>query len=207
MDEADPVRLGAAIAAIDAANAEDPNELVVAGERAPKELLHSRMMTAWVTTLDPGADELQLLAARAHHFRRWTSPRSAAPEGRAGYLRWRTAARRRHAEEVGELLADHGYTLDEVARVGVIIRKEAMATDPAVQTHEDALCLVFLETQLTLVAGQLGHDATVDVLARTIRKMSPAGRSAAAGLDLDPTASDLLGHALGRVGTDEALGS
>lgn len=197
-------RYGRAVAAIDAANAADPNELVVGDVRGPKELVHARMMTAWLDRLDPGADELRHLAARAHHLRRWTSPRSDYPEGRAGYLRWRTAARRRHAEEVGVLLAGEGYGPDEVERVRSIVRKEHLATDPAVQVHEDALCLVFLETQLAGVADQLGDDAAVDVLVKSIRKMGPAGRRAAGDLDLDPDAASLLDRAMGIVDADEA---
>jgi len=199
--------LASALAAIDAANALDPNVIDVGDGPEPKELVHARMMTRWVTTLDPGAGELALVAARAHHFRRWTSPRAEYPEGRAGYLRWRTAARRRHASEVGDLLAGHGYGPAEIDRIGAIIRKEGLATDPVVQTHEDALCLVFLQTQLTPVAGRLGHDPTVEVLAKSIRKMSPAGRAAAAGLELDPTAAAVLGEAAARVSADEAPGS
>lgn len=207
MGEGPTPRLDAAVAAIDRANAEDPHRITVHGGTGPKEVLHARMMTDWVTRLDPGADELQLLAARAHHFRRWTSPRSDYPEGRAGYLRWRTAARRRHAAEVGELLAAHGYTPDEVARVGAIIRKEGLGSDPVVQTHEDALCLVFVETQLSAVTGQLGADATVAVVARTLAKMSPRARAEAAGLTLDAPVAEVLDRAAAARGADEGPGT
>ena len=78
--------------------------LVVDGVERPKEQAHAEMMTAWVLRLDPDADEAQLLAARAHHLRRWTLPRTDYPDGRAGYLRWRTALKAQHAEEVGEIL-------------------------------------------------------------------------------------------------------
>ena len=77
-------RFAAAIAAIDQANADDPNRLVVDGVARPKEQAHAEMMTAWVRRLDPDADEAQLLAARAHHLRRWTLPRTDYPDGRAG---------------------------------------------------------------------------------------------------------------------------
>ena len=76
-------RFDEAIAAIDAANAADPATLA-----------HAALVTGWVRRLDPDAGELQLLAARACHLRRFEHPRSSYPEGRAGYLRWRTAARR-----------------------------------------------------------------------------------------------------------------
>ena len=40
------------------------------------------------------------------------------------------------------------------------------------QTHEDALCLVFLETQLAETADDLGDDKMVDVIRKTAAKMS-----------------------------------
>jgi hypothetical protein len=68
--------------------------------------------------------------------------------------------------------------------------------DAAVQTHEDALCLVFLQTQLLGVADQLGEAETVEVLVKTMRKMSPAGLGAAIRLDLDERATELLDEAV-----------
>ena len=51
--------------------------------RRPKEQAHAEMMSEWVARLDPDADEAQLLAARAHHLRRWAIPRAELPR-RAG---------------------------------------------------------------------------------------------------------------------------
>lgn len=200
MTEAAPERLAEAIAAIDEANSADPNELVHRGRRRPKELLHAELMTQWVTALDPDADEAQLLAARAHHFRRWTSPRSEFPEGRAGYLRWRTRAKQRHADEVGAVLAAHGYDDATIARVGSIIRKEGLRSDPAVQTHEDALCLVFLDTQLDDLADRLGDDEVVEVLAKTVPKLSPRGLDAVGQLELSERGADLVQRAVALAG-------
>lgn len=191
-----PDRYRTACERIDAANAEDPNEIEIDGERGPKELLHGRWMVRTVRDLDPGADEVQLLAARAHHLRRWTVPRADFPEGRAGYLRWRVAARRHHGEEVRALLRSCGYGDAEADRVAAIVRKERPGEDPAVQLHEDALCLVFLRTQLGDVAARLGEDHMVDVLVRTLPKMSDRGRAAAADLPLDEAGRDLLARAV-----------
>jgi hypothetical protein len=188
----DAGRFEAAIAAIDAANADDPHTLVIEGVERRKEQAHAELMTHWVTTLAPDADEAQLLAARAHHLRRWTSPRSSYPEGRAGYLRWRTDLKRRHAEDVGSILTDCGYDEEVVDRVQRIIRKENLRSDPAVQVHEDALCLVFLSTQLAPVGEQLGEDKSVEVLRKTLAKMSERGRQVAMQLELSPAARSLL---------------
>jgi hypothetical protein len=188
----DAGRFEAAIAAIDAANADDPHTLVIDGVERRKEQAHAELMTRWVTTLAPDADEAQLLAARAHHLRRWTVPRTSYPEGRAGYLRWRTDLKRRHAEDVGKILTDCGYDKEVVDRVQRIIRKENLRSDPAVQVHEDALCLVFVSTQLAPVGEQLGEDKSVDVLRKTLAKMSERGRQVAMQLELSPEARSML---------------
>jgi len=208
-------RFDQAIAAIDAANADDPFTItyVVDGVECtrPKELAHSELMCEWVKRLDPEADDAQMLAARAHHLRRWTFPRSEHPEGRAGYLKWRTEARKRHAALVGELLAEVGYGVDgddTIERVQALVSKQGLGKgglgdvdgrSPAVQVHEDALCLVFLQTQFVPVAAQLGDEKTIDVLVRTVPKMGPRGQAAALALDLDPHCASLVAAALERL--------
>jgi hypothetical protein len=185
-----------AIAAIDAANADDPGTIAVRGQVRPKELAHAELMSEWVERLDPGADEAQRLAARAHHLRRWSLPRSSYPEGRAGYLRWRTALKKRHAEEVGEILAAVGYDAATIDRVQRIIRKEGLGTDPAVQTHEDALCLVFLETQLAQLVDGQGEDKMVDVIQKTAKKMSDGALARVADIPMRDADRALLARAL-----------
>lgn len=187
-------RFTTAIERIDAANAEDPTEVVVRGERGPKELLHARLVSDWVQRLTADPSEELLLAARGHHFRRWTLPRSSHPTGRAGYLRWRTTLLEQQASELAVLLHDAGYDDATIERVREIVRKRRLS-DPETQTLEDALCLVFLETQLTDVAARLDEEKLVTVLAKTQRKMSDAGRAAIDALPLDPAARALLARA------------
>lgn len=189
-------QLQRALAAIDAANADDPFTLVIDGVERPKEQAHAELMTEWVRRLDPAADDAQMLAARAHHLRRWALPRQDFPDGRAGYLRWRTTLKRQHAEEVAGILAEVGYGPETIEKVQRIIRKEGLNRDPQVQVHEDALCLVFLQTQLNDVAAQLGDEKTIDVLRKTARKMSERGLAEAGQLPLDEVGRDLLVRAL-----------
>jgi hypothetical protein len=189
-------RLTAAIAAIDEANACDPNVIEADGELRPKELVHAERMTGWVTQLDPDADEAQLIAARAHHLRRWEVPRGSYPEGRAGYLRWRSDQKKRHATDVGEILDRVGYDDAVSDRVQRIVRKEGLGTDPAVQIHEDSLCLVFLELQLTDLVADLGRERAIEVLRRTAPKMSPRGLELALTLPYDGATREVLLEAL-----------
>ena len=189
-------RFERAVAAIDAANAEDPNTIVVHGVRRPKELAHAELMSAWVTQLRPDASDALRLAARAHHVRRWALPRSSYPEGRAGYLRWRRELHERHAADVGAILQQVGYDDATTARVQAIVRKRNLARDPEVQVLEDALCLVFVETQLDDLAAKLERPKLLDVVRKTLDKMSAAGRDAALALDLPAGRRELIEEAI-----------
>jgi hypothetical protein len=188
-------RFAAAIEAIDAVNASDPVLIEVDGEAVPKEVEHARRMTGWVRRLDPDATDLQLLAARAHHLRRWELPRSDYPKGRSGYLRWRTTQKKRHAAEVAEILKACGYDDDEAARVAAIIRKEGLGRDDQVQIHEDAICLVFVELQFVETAEKLGDEKMVDVVRKTLKKMSPQAVEATLALPLDSHSRALVEQA------------
>jgi len=198
-------RFDHAIAAIDAGNADDPNVVTVRARTGPKEVLHAELVSEWVDRLQPEASEPLRLAARGHHYRRWTVPRSSAPAGRAGYLKWRKARQADQARELGELLASVGYDDATVGRVQAIVRKDDLAHDAEVQVLEDALCLVFLETQLADVAARLDPDTLSRVLVRTAKKMSAAGRAAIVDVPLDASGRALLDGALARDVVDRYL--
>jgi len=187
-------RFDRAIAAIDAANADDPNTIVVRGEGRPKELAHAELVSEWVVSLQPDASEALRLAARAHHLRRWTVPRTSYPAGRAGYLRWRRDLHEQHAREVGEILQGVGYDDATIARVQDLVRKRGLGKDPEVQTLEDALCLVFLETQFHDLAARLDRDKLDGVVDKTLKKMSPDAIARVADLDLSAEDRARLAH-------------
>jgi uncharacterized protein DUF4202 len=181
-------RFDRAIAAIDAANADDPNTVVVRGEQRPKELAHAELVSEWVITLRPDASEALRLAARAHHLRRWSVPRASYPAGRAGYLRWRRDLHDQHAREVGAILTSVGYDDGMIARVQDLVRKRGLGKEPEVQTLEDALCLVFLETQFDDLAARMDAEKLGGVVDKTLQKMSADAVARVADLDLTPEA-------------------
>jgi hypothetical protein len=183
---ADGERLRRALDAIDAANAGDPQRIGVRGDVRPKELAHAELVSGWVERLRPDASEALRLAARAHHVRRWEIPRERYPEGRSGYLRWRKALGAHHAKVVGEILAGEGYSETTIARVQEIVRKWNLGSDAEVQVLEDALCLVFLETQFHDLTRRLEAAKLLEVTRKTLRKMSSRAVELAAELPLDP---------------------
>jgi len=102
-------RFQSAVAAIDAANALDPEG---------HEVSYSRHMTEWLDKLAPAASEPLRLAARAQHLRRWEIPRSDFPMDRVGYLRWRTTLYQFHADRAAEILRSVGYDEGTIAGWG-----------------------------------------------------------------------------------------
>lgn len=185
-------RYDAAVAAIDAANADDPTIIEVRGERVALALIHGRLATEWIEQLVDEPDEPLLLAARAHHLRRWELRRDSYPDGRAGYLRWRRDQKIRHATDVAGILASCGYEPAEIERVQRLIRRESI---DGMQAVEDAACLVFIETQLASMAERMERVHLVDVIRKTAKKMSADGLELVARIPLGEEEVSLLSEA------------
>ena len=177
----------AASAAIDRANAEDPQG---------RELPYSQRMVDWVLKLVPSASEELLLAVRAQHIRRWTVARSTYPDGRNGYLRWREDLKKFHAETLGAIMAEAGYGEGSVAKARNLIVRKNLSADAEGQTLEDAACLVFLQFEFAEFAAKTEPDKMVDILRKSWKKMSPLARERALGLNLPPDQRALVQRAL-----------
>jgi hypothetical protein len=187
----DPDRFNAAIAAFDAANAEDPNRERDAGGAHPRELLYARRMSAMLDRFAPGAPEAVRLAARCQHIRRWEIPRTGYPRTPEGYRAWRTRLMDFHADTAGRILRSVGYGEDVVRRVSSLLRKERIKRDREVQLLEDVVGLVFLEHYLAGFVAEHpehGEERLADILRKTWLKMSPRGHEAALRLVTMPEA-------------------
>lgn len=176
-------RLEEALGAIDAVNESDPRPWVFHGVTRPKAAGEVELAERWLALLDPAPPEALRLALRAHHLKRWAIPRSEYPDGRAGYLRWRAALKKIHAAEVGRILAGCGYGDDEIERVQELVQKRGTGGEH--QTFEDVLCLVFLESQFDELASRTDEATMVDVVRKTLPKMSK--RAVALALELPMT--------------------
>ena len=181
----DPARFDRAIARIDAANALDPNRETVGGRERPKELVYAERMTAMLRRFAPDASEILRLAVRCQHIQRWTIARSEYAMDRIGYLQWRKRLYKFHAQTAGDILRDAGYDEATIERLGTLLKKEGIKSDADVQTLEDVVDLVFLESYLAdFVArhGQYDLAKFTDILAKTAKKMSTRGRESAVTL-------------------------
>ena len=188
-------RLPALIERIDQLNRQDPNHDPVQGVDVPRELRYAQQLTEWVMRLNPHASEELRIAARGQHVQRWTIPRDRFPKTRAGYLRWRETLKAFHAKTVGELMREVGYPAPLIERVQTMMSKRRLADDPDTQTLEDALCLVFLETQFAPLRRKTPEATMVEVLRKTWRKMSEPARAMALQLPLGQEERALLTRA------------
>ncbi|HMJ11061.1 MAG TPA: DUF4202 domain-containing protein [Polyangiaceae bacterium] len=189
-------RFAAAIAAFDRKNSEDPNREVDGGVEYPREWLDAQRLSVWVERLEPNASEALQLAARCQHLQRWRIPRSAFPEGRVGYLQWRTQLGRFHADEAEKVLHESGYAEDVIGAVRRINLKQNLHSNHDTRIMEDALCLSFMEHELERFATQHSDEKLVNILKKTWSKMSERARVVAAGLSLSARLQTLLERAL-----------
>ena len=192
-------RFNQAITRFDALNAEDPNHEIVAGKRYAKELLYAERMSEMLKRYTAEASEALQLAVRCQHIQRWKIARASYPMTKPGYHQWRVALRKFHAETAETVLREAGYDNADIARVCSLIRKEGLKTDPEAQTLEDVVVLVFLESYLEeFVSTHQGYDEAkfVDILRKTLDKMSPQGRQAVLKIIKPPTTLSPFLHSL-----------
>lgn len=196
MTALDGSRLAKAFEAIDEANSQDPSKVTADGGQVPAERLYGERMSQTLDELYPEASEILKVAARAQHIQRWTVPRANYPMDRTGYLRWRTELKRKHATLTGELMQSSGYSEEEIARAGALIRKERLKQNAESQALEDVACIVFLKHYVDEFAAKHDDDKLIQILRKTWVKMSPHGHQAALALPLSPRVGELVGRAL-----------
>lgn len=185
-------RLALAVAAIDTANAEDPNRY---DDGRGLALVQGELASRWADRLTDSPAEPVVLAVRAHHLKRWEIERSSYPEGRAGYLRWRRDNKAHQADSAGVILAALGYDRSTVQRVQELLRRKGLGSDPDTQLVEDSACLVFLETQFDAMVARLERDHLVRVVAKTLAKMSPEAVALTAEIELSDAAAGIVAQA------------
>ena len=59
----------------------------------------------------------------------------------------------------------------------MLLRKEGIKRDAEVQALEDVICFVFLRWYFAPFAAERDAESTLDIVRKTARKMSEAGRA------------------------------
>lgn len=184
-------KLQQALDAFDARNAEDPKRTLVDGREIPNELLYAQRMSAMLQRYRPDASEVLQLAARCQHICRWSIARDSYPMTKAGYHQWRNALKALHAKLASDILRDVGYDDAIIQRVAQLVGKATPLSDPDMQILEDVIVLVFVEDYLQAFVDQHPEYDTpklLDILRKTLRKVSSQGHQAALTLIRLPAA-------------------
>ena len=102
------------------------------------------------------------------------------------------------AQQAGEILEKSGYDQETILRVQQLLQKLRMKLDPEVQLFENAICLVFLENELTEFLVKHKEEKVIEILQKTWGKMSSNGHQLALELveTLPSQARKIIGKAL-----------
>ena len=181
-----------AFSEFDAYNAKDPHEEEFKQQVIAKELLYAMRMTEQLHAFSPGAPEHVQLAARCQHIGRWEIPRSTYPMDRKGYLQWRNELKIHHATVADKILASCGYEQATIEKVKFLVLKKQLAQNPETQLLEDVICLVFVHYYLDEFAQRHDEEKVIDILRKTLKKMSPRAIEEALKLPMSDAIRELI---------------
>ena len=185
-----------ALQRIDAANAKDPNKVVIDDTIVAKELLYSDRMLNRLMDFAPDASEAIQIAAKGQHICRWEIARNTYPMDRVGYLKWREALKKFHASKTTSILKEVGYENAFIDRVCFLIEKKLLKKDAETQLLEDVICLVFLEYYLEEFILKHDTEKLKNIIIKIWNKMSEKGQKTALTLSFSTASLQLIKEAL-----------
>lgn len=154
------------------------------GVSIARELLYAQRMTKKLLEFSPEANEYVQLAARCQHIGRWEISRSLYPMDKKGYLQWRNTLKIHHSSLASSILKDCSYTHDEIIQVSNLLLKKELHRNTDTQILEDVICLVFIEYYLEDFANKQEDFKMIDIIRKTMRKMSPTALQAVSLISL-----------------------
>ena len=192
----DKDRFEKAITTFDAYNLNDPHLEQIGGTLVSKEVLYAQRMSNRLDDFYPAALIHLKLAAHCQHIGRWEIPRESYPMDRKGYLQWRNVLKTHHANLAEQILRSCRYDEDTIEKVKGLLLKKGLHSNPDTQVLEDVICLVFIEHYLDDFAEKHEPPKVVDVLRKTLKKMSPRAIESANSIPVSERIKLLLNLAL-----------
>jgi hypothetical protein len=189
-------RFEKAITTFDAYNLNDPHLEEFEGKMVSKELLYGQRMSKRLNAYYPDAPEYLSLAAHCQHMGRWEIPRESYPMDKKGYLQWRSVLKSHHAKLAEQILLSCRYDQHIIDKVKSLLQKKGLNSDPDTQVLEDVICLVFVEYYLEEFAEKHDPKKVVEILQKTLKKMSVRAIEEAAKIPVTDKIKLLLEQAL-----------
>lgn len=173
-------------------NSQDPKSIIIGTSEIAESLLYAQRMTSKLLDYEPNASEPLQLAARSQHIGRWEIPRKDYPLDRKGYLKWRSHLKIYHAKLAASILEKSDYDELTISKVKDLLVKKQLKQNEETQTLEDVICLVFLEFYFDDFSEGHDDEKLVNILKKTIAKMSIKGVETALNLPLSAKAKKLI---------------
>ena len=189
-------RFEKAITTFDAYNLNDPHQELFEGQLVSKELLYGQRMSQRLNDFYPAAPEYLKLAAHCQHIGRWEIPRESYAMDKKGYLQWRNVLKTHHAKLAEQILISCRYDQETIDKVKSLLLKKELFSNPDTQALEDVICLVFIEYYLQEFAEKHVPQKVVDILQKTLKKMSLRAREEAAKIPVSDKIKILIHQAL-----------
>lgn len=185
------------IAMFDDYNQKDPHLESWQGQEIPKELLYAQRMSDRLKSYMPDAPEYLVLAARCQHIGRWEIPRNTYAMDRKGYLQWRNQLKVHHCNIADRIMRSYGYDDETIQKVkSLLVKEQLFHHRPDTQALEDVICLVFIEFYLEEFATKHDDAKLVEILRKTLRKMSAKAIEAAGKIPVSERVAALIGQAV-----------
>ena len=111
-------------------------------------------------------------------------------------MQWRNVLRTHHANLAEQILKSCRYDDDTIEKVKSLLLKKGLHSNPDTQVLEDVICLVFIEHYLEDFTEKHEPEKVVDVLRKTLKKMSPRAIEAAGDIPVSDRIKILLRQAI-----------
>lgn len=148
------------------------------------ELIYSNRMVERLLWYKPDASKYLILAAMCHHLKRWEIGRSEFTMDKQGYFMWRRQVAKHQLSLAESALMAAGLDDKKIAEVTNCLRKENLKKLDDAQAIEDVACMVFVQYYLEDFAQPHATEKVVDILHKTMLKMSPKAISMVGLLEL-----------------------
>jgi hypothetical protein len=178
--------------AINEVHSKDVNNEFEAGVEIPAELIYSERMLKVLTEFSADADYKMKLAAQCQHFERWGVARSLFPMDKKGYYQWRKAVLDYQLTRMSEELTSCDIAQNDIHDISDILINRGKNEHLDGQTLEDVACIVFVEWYLPAFAAKHEPEKVIDIVKKTIKKISEKGMKAISERDLSTSVIEIL---------------
>ena len=178
--------------AIERIHETDPNLLTENAASIAAEKLYSRRMLSVLDLVQTNSPYSLKIAAQCQHLKRWGVPRSEYPYDRRGYHLWRRAVMEYQVELTRQVLNESEIEESEIVVILDALKDQGNKSNINATIIMDTACLVFLKWHLVPFSAKHESVKVIDILRKTMKKMSEKGLQKLNAMEFDEQVKELL---------------